>query len=261
MVAPRLMLTASPSYPEFIASARRLIGVGSLWIWLRDIRLLQASGAFGSLERFGASPMRLPRLGLGLRLVALVNGGLSIVIPILFLRVGAAIHARDHDARRLWTRLGIACAGAVAIAAAGCSFSSARQSTGHGRAGSSRFIRRNLSRLRLSPHSLWPKLFCSRSPRRTRLSPDNCAGCSGLRVPPCSQQARWARLLFPPPTRGAGMLAGATLVIGVVVLISLLCLARNQSSQVTSEGFNSSRTAGLTYRNPKPRRPQPRGKI
>lgn len=58
-------------------------------------------------------------IGLGLRLIALASSGLTVFVPIVFLRIGEAIAMGDQRARRLWTWLGIAGAGATAVLAAG----------------------------------------------------------------------------------------------------------------------------------------------
>ena len=68
------------------------------WTGLRDIRILQTPGAHSAAEFMGIVN-ELTSIGLGLRLITFVSGGLSsIVVPILFLRVGTAVHSGDKVA-------------------------------------------------------------------------------------------------------------------------------------------------------------------
>jgi len=117
-VLPRLDLAAGLSWPVFLACTRRLFGVGVFGFGYEMAAYCKLQAPLALLSALGLSSQIAP-VGLGLRLVALISGGLSVVIPLLLLRIGTAIQSGDWEARKLWTRLGFACAAAAAVAAAG----------------------------------------------------------------------------------------------------------------------------------------------
>jgi len=96
-VAPRLNLAVSPSLDEFNRSARQLIRVGVFGFGYEIAAYCKLQAPLALLALW-VSQMRSPSVGLGFRLISLMSSGLSIIIPILFLRIGAAIHVRDRDA-------------------------------------------------------------------------------------------------------------------------------------------------------------------
>ena len=229
IVAPRLHLSVRPSLQEFASSARRLIGVGIFGFGYEISAFCKLQAPLTLLNALGFLNSIAP-VGLGFRLVTIINGGLTIVLPILFLRIGAAIHARDQAARRLWTRLGIAGAAAVAVAAVGL----------FAVFGETIFRRWTGGAVTLDPaEQLALAAFASLFLAQTLLFPLTAPD------PTVAAQLRWlfwlegpavlaagtvGALIVPAAYGAAGMLAGVTLVIGVVVLISLTSLARSQSS-------------------------------
>jgi hypothetical protein len=225
VVAPRLMLTPNPSYQDFIISARRFIRVGAFGFGYELAAYCKLQAPLTLLGVLGLSDEIAP-VGLGLRLIGFISGGLSIVVPILLLRVGTAIHARDRDAERLWTRLGIAGAGAVAVATAGLfiSFGEIIYRTWTG--GVVALHQGDLvalaafSALSLAQNLLFPLA-----------APDPAiAGrlrwLFWLEGPAVLAAGAAGALVAPSAYAGAGMLAGAALVMGITILIVLAFLAR-----------------------------------
>lgn len=240
VIAPRLDLTVIPSLKEIGASGRQLVGIGIFGFGYEVSAYCKLQAPLALLSALGL-PNGIAPVGLGLRLVTLINGGLSAVMPILFLRIGAAIHARDHEARQLWTRLGIACAVIVGVATAGLFtiFGEAIFRTWTGGAVT-------LNWAEQIAIAFFASLFLAQTLLFQLTAPD----------PAIARQLRWlfwlegptvllastvGALTVPSAYGGAGLLAGATLVIGLVVLISLVFLARAHSSQDSGTGFNSNR--------------------
>ena len=225
VVAPRLMRTPNPSYPEFIASARRFIRVGAFGFGYELAAYCKLQAPLTLLGVLGLSNEIAP-VGLGLRLIGFGSGGLSIVVPILLLRVGAAIHARDQDARRLWTRLGIASAGAVAIAAAVLfiCFGEIIYRTWTG--GVVALHQGDLvalaafSALSLAQNLLFPLA----APDPTVAG--QLSWLFWLEGPAVLAAGAVGALAVPSAYAGAGMLAGAALVMGVTIVILLAYLAK-----------------------------------
>ena len=225
VVGPRLMRTANPSYPEFIASARRFIRVGAFGFGYELAAYCKLQAPLTLLGVLGLSNEIAP-VGLGLRLTGFASGGLSIVVPILLLRVGAAIHARDQDARRLWTWLGIASAGAVAIAAAVLFifFGEIIYRTWTG--GVVALRHENLvalaafSALSLAQNLLFPLA----APDPTVAG--QLSWLFWLEGPAVLAAGAVGALVVPSAYASAGMLVGATLVMGVTIVILLAFLTR-----------------------------------
>jgi hypothetical protein len=229
VIVPRLDLAANPSAREFGSFARQLFGVGIFGFGYEVAAYCKLQAPLPLLSALGLASEIAP-IGLGLRLIALISGGLSVIIPLLFLRIGAAIQAGDQDARQLWTRLGIACAAAVAIASAGLfdMFGDAVYRIWTGGAvtldQTQGVALAAFSALSLAQNLLFPLV-----------APD----------PAIAGQVRWlfwlegpavlaagvvGTLVVRPAYGGAGMLAGAALVMGAVILILLVLLAKRRSS-------------------------------
>lgn len=117
-IFPQLNLTADLSWRDFLACARRLVGVGVFGFGYEMASFCKLQAPLTLLGLLGLSN-QIASIGLGLRLTGLISGGSSIVIPILLLRIGTAIQTGDRNARRLWTHLGFATAAAFAFGAAG----------------------------------------------------------------------------------------------------------------------------------------------
>lgn len=111
--APRLVLTSVPSFADFYACARQLIGVGVFGLGYEVASYCKLQALLALLALLGLSSAIAP-VGLGLRLLGLISGGLTIAIPILMLRVGTAIRTQDERSRRFWTRMGLGVAAATA---------------------------------------------------------------------------------------------------------------------------------------------------
>jgi hypothetical protein len=118
LVVSRLDLANGPTLREVRDNARQLFGFGVFGYGneIADYCKLQAPLALLSALELSSE---VAPVGLGFRFIGLVGGALWIVIPIFFVRIGTAVHLGNQDAARLWTRLGIACAAAVALAGAG----------------------------------------------------------------------------------------------------------------------------------------------
>jgi hypothetical protein len=254
VVIPRLKLTSSLSPCEFRTNARELIGVGAFGFGYDVSAYCKLQAPLALLSALNLSNEIAP-IGLGLRLVGLISGGLSIVIPILFLRIGAAIHVRDQDAGRLWTRLGMVGAAAAAVAVAGMFniFGETIYRTWTG--GVVRLDQADqialaaFSALSLAQSLLFPLA-----------APD----------PDIAGKLRWlfwfegpavlaagvaGALAVPAAYGGAGMLAGATLVMGNITLVLLVFLARRSSPGKEAAGLDASLGGNPITRPPKPRQP------
>jgi O-antigen/teichoic acid export membrane protein len=258
-VIPQLRVAVPLSLRELSKRARQLIGVGIFGFGYEIAAYCKFQAPLALLGVLGLSKEIAP-VGLGLRLVVLLGGGLSIVIPILFLRIGTAIHVRDQDAGRLWTRLGIACAAAVAAAAAGMFIVFGdviyRAWTGgvvrldH----ADQIALAAFSAISLGQHLLFPLA-----------APDPAIAGKlrwlfWLEGPAVLAAGGLGGLAVPPAYGGAGMLAGVVLVMSVVSLIMLIFIVRRTFPQGLSEGDGLDvATGSIPYIDdtPKPRRPQP----
>jgi O-antigen/teichoic acid export membrane protein len=118
MVVSRLDLTTVPTTGELRANAHQLFGFGVFGYGNEIASYCKLHAPLALLSALKLSSEIAP-VGLALRLTGLVSGALWIVIPIFFVRIGTAVNLHNLDAARLWIRLGIACAGAVALLAAG----------------------------------------------------------------------------------------------------------------------------------------------
>jgi hypothetical protein len=223
---PRLKVTGKLSLQEFSTSARRLVGAGIFGFGYELAAYCKLQAPLALLSALGFSSDIAP-IGLGLRLIGLVSGGLSIVVPILFLRIGAAIHARDQDARRLWSRLGIACAAVVAIAAAGL-FSVLGETIYRTWTGGTVTLDR--------PQQVALAVFAALSLAQNLLFPLTAPdpAIAGklrwlfwLEGPAVLAAATAGALAVPSAYGGAGMLAGIALVMGGIILILLAFLAKS----------------------------------
>jgi hypothetical protein len=226
VVVPGLNLAVIPSLKEFNSRARELVGVGLFGFGYEIAAYCKLQAPLAILSVLGLSNAIAP-IGLSFRLVSLIGSGLSIIIPILFLRIGAAIQTRDQDARRQWTRLGIASAVASGVAAAGffLIFGQAIYQTWTGGAVT-------LSQAEQVAIAAFAGLCLAQFLLFPLAAPD----------PALAGQLRWlfwlegpavlaagtmGALAVPAAYGGAGMLAGAALVISVIVLILLMFLARS----------------------------------
>ena len=115
---PRLRSAVSLSPKEYGFRARQLVGLGAFGLGYELAAFCKLQAPLALLSALGLQG-DIAQVGLGLRLIALASGGLSIIVPILFLRIGVAIQAQDEAARRTWTRLGLISSFAIAFAAAG----------------------------------------------------------------------------------------------------------------------------------------------
>jgi hypothetical protein len=230
VVIPKLNLTSSLSRYEFRTNARELIGVGAFGFGYEVSAYCKLQAPLALLGVLDLSNEIAP-VGLGLRLVTLIGGGLSIIIPILFLRIGAAIQIHDQNTRRQWTRLGIACAAAFSVVGAGSFliFGQAIYRTWTGGAVT-------LSQTEQAAIAAFAALSLAQFLLFPLAAPD----------PAIARQLRWmfwlegpaaltagavGALVVPLVYAGAGMLAGVTLVMGVVILILLVLLTSGQSSR------------------------------
>lgn len=118
MVIRRLKLASGLSWRTFVECARRLVSTGVFSFGYEMAAYCKLQAPVALLSTLGLSNQIAP-VGLGLRLVALISGGVSIMVPILLLRIGTAIQSDDREGRKLWIRLGLICAAAVALTAAG----------------------------------------------------------------------------------------------------------------------------------------------
>jgi hypothetical protein len=225
VISPRLDLAASLSLQEFRARTCQLFGIGVFGFGYEMASYFKLQAPLTLLSALGLSHEIAP-VGLGLRLVGLISGGLSIVTPILLLRIGTAVHVHDRVARRLWTHLAIACAAAVAVATAGLldMFGEAIYRVWTGgvvtldqpdRAALAAF-----SALSLAQNLLFPLV-----------APDPAIAWKvrwlfWLEGPTVLAAGAVGALVVSPAHGGAGMLTGAALVMGAVILILLVLLAK-----------------------------------
>jgi hypothetical protein len=223
---PRLNVTMKLSLREFGTSARRLIGTGIFAFGYELAAYCKLQAPLALLSALGFSSEIAP-IGLGLRLIGLISGGLSIVVPILLLRIGTAIHTRDQDARRLWSGLGIACAVAVAATAAGL-FSILGETIYRTWTGGAVTLDR--------PEQVTLAIFAALSLAQNLLFPLTAPD------PAIAGKLRWlfwlegpavlaagtaGALAAPTAYGGAGMLAGIALVMGGIIIILLVFLAKS----------------------------------
>lgn len=229
-ILPRMKLAARVSLHDLISSSRRLVGVGIFGYGYEIAAYCKIQAPLTLLSALHLSNEIAP-VGIGLRVVALVSGSLSIVIPILFLRIGQASQLQDQEARRLWTYLGIACSIAVAIAIAGLFllFGQPVYQTWTGGAvkldQSDQVALAAFSALYLAQNLLYP------------LAAPHPAIAGKLRwmfwleALAILAAGTGGALAVPAAYGGAGMLAGATLVLGLTVLILLVFLARSLKAE------------------------------
>jgi O-antigen/teichoic acid export membrane protein len=250
-VIPQLRLAVRLSLRELRESARQLIGVGVFGFGYEMAAYCKFAAPLTLLSVLSLSKEIAP-VGLGLRLVMLIGGGLSIVIPILFLRIGTAIHARDQDAERLWTRLGIACAAIVAVAAAAMFniFGDAIY-----RAWTGGVVR--LDQADQVALSAFFAVALGQNLLFPLAAPDPAIAGKlrwlfWLEGPAVLATGAFGALAVPSAYGGAGMLAGAVLVMGAVTLILLIFLARRSTTQGRSEGDGLDVATGVnsSYRHP-----------
>jgi hypothetical protein len=233
LIIPRLNLKVWPSLHEFRKRARQLIKVGVFGFGYEQAAYCKLQAPLALLSALGISD-QIPWVGLGLRLVALAIGGLSIITPILFLQIGAAIQARDQCARRLWTRLGIGSATIVAVAA-GALFLMFGQTIYDAwtsgivtlawwdRVALAAFLAACLAQNLLFSLSA-PDLVITRRLR----------WLFWLEGPVVLAGGTAGALSVPVGYGGAGLIAGATLVTVVSALLLLASLANNRPSGATS---------------------------
>lgn len=231
-IIPQLHLAVSLSLRELRARARQLIGVGVFGFGYEIAAYCKLQAPLALLSALELSGEIAP-IGLGLRLITLISSGLTIVIPILFLRIGAAVHVRDQDAHRLWSLLGFACAAAVAIAAAGL-FLMFGQTIYQTWTGGVIALDR--------PDQVALAAFSALSLAQTLLFP------LAAPDPAVAGRLRWLFWLEGPAVLvagavgaltvsagGAGMLAGEALVMGATTILLLVFLARSHGRSEGSD--------------------------
>jgi hypothetical protein len=234
VVIPRLDLRSSLSPREFRTNARDLIGVGAFGFGYEVSSYCKLQAPLVLLGALNLSNEIAP-VGLGLRLVGLIIGGLSIVIPILFLRIGTAIHVRDQDAGQLWTRLGIVGAAAVAVMAAGIfaifgeaiyrMWTSGAVGLDHAH----RIALAAFSAVSLTESILFP--LAAPDPSIAR----KLRWLFWLEGPAVLAASVAGAIAVPTAYGGAGMLAGAALVMSSATLVLLVFLAKRSSPQGEKE--------------------------
>jgi hypothetical protein len=228
VIVPHLNLMVIPSLNEFAASARRLIGVGVFGFGYEMAAYCKLQAPLALLGTLGFADQIAP-VGLGLRLVALISGGLSIVIPILFLRISAAIQVHDREARRLWTHLGIACASAVAVGVALMFLIFGKIIYRMWTGGvvtldqTQQVALAAFSALALAQNLLFP--LAAPDPAIT----EKLRWLFWLEGPAVIAASAIGAVAAPSHYAGAGMLAGATIVIGVSIAILLALLTGSRS--------------------------------
>jgi hypothetical protein len=238
VVIPQLNLTSSLSPNEFGTNARELIGVGAFGFGYEVSAYCKLQAPLALLGALGLSNEIAP-VGLGLRLVGLISGGLSIVIPILFLRIGAAIHTGDQSAGRFWTRLGIAGAAAAAVAVAGMFniFGEIIYRTWTGGVV-------GLDQADQIALAAFSALFLAQSLLFPLAAPDpaivgKLRWLFWLEGPAVLAAGVVGALAVPAAYGGAGMLAGVALMMGNITLVLLVFLARRSSVGLdASRAFN-----------------------
>jgi hypothetical protein len=242
VVIPKLNLSSRLSPREFRNNAHELIGVGAFGFGYEASFYCKLQAPLVLLGVLGLSNQIAP-VGLGLRLVGFIIGGLSIVVPILFLRIGAAIHVQDHDAGRLWTRLGIAGAAVVAIIAAGIinifgetvyrTWTGGIVGLGH----ADGIALAAFSALCLSQSLLFP--LAAPDPSIAR----KLRWLFWLEGPAVLAAGVAGALVVPTAYGGAGMLAGAALVMGGVTLVLLVFLSkRSRPGEKEADGLDAGGT-------------------
>jgi hypothetical protein len=228
MVIPRLNLAVKPSLEEFGRGARELFSLGLFGFGYEIAAYCKLQAPLALLSALGLSNAIAP-VGLGFRLVSVIGSGLSIVIPILFLRIGAAIHIRDQDARRQWTRFGIAFAIAAGVASAGLImiFGQAIYQTWTGGAVT-------LDQTEQITIAAFAALNLAEFLLFAIAAPD--AALAGqlrwlfwLEGPAILAAGTVGAVAVPSANGGAGMLAGADLVMGIILSFLLVSLTRRQS--------------------------------
>ncbi len=226
---PLLDLMKLPSLTEFCASARQLIGVGVFGLGYEVASYCKLQAPLALLALLDLSSAIAP-VGLGLRLLGLISGGLTIAIPILMLQIGTAIRTQDEGSRRFWTRtgLGIAAVTAVVIVAL------------YPLVGPAIFQAWTAGSVALGPGqpialAVFSAIFLVQNLVFPLIAPD----------PSFATQLRWlfwlegpavivaavvSALLAPANYGGAALLGGAAFVMGIVSLILLTLLVGRRFS-------------------------------
>jgi hypothetical protein len=233
-VIPRLNRTSRLSPHEFKTNVRELVGVGAFGFGYEVSTYCKLQAPLALLSALNLSGEIAP-VGLGLRLVGFLIGAQSIVIPILFLRIGAAVHFRDRGAERLWTRLGMAGAAAVAVIAVMTFkiFGDAIYRTWTGGIVGLDHADGNalaaFSALSLAQSLLFP--LAAPDPAIAR----RLRWLFWLEGPSVLTAGVVGASLVPASYGAAGMLAGATLVMGTVTLVLLVSLGKRPSPESEKE--------------------------
>ena len=235
LIIPRLSFSVRTSIEEFSGRARELIGVGFFGFGYEIAAYCKLQAPLALLSALGLSSAIAP-VGLGFRLISLMGSGLSIITPILFLRIGAAIQNHDYDARRQWTRLGMTFAAVFGAAAAGLILISGQTIYQKWTGGA--VILDQADQVAIATFSA---LCLVQFLLFTLAAPD----------PAIAERLRWlfwlegpaalatgtvGAIAVPAAYGGAGMLAGVAVVMGVAVLILLVLLTVGSSSR-SSELF------------------------
>jgi O-antigen/teichoic acid export membrane protein len=235
-ILPRLNLQAALPWRDFLACARRLISVGIFGFGYELAAYCKLQAPLMLLGVLGLSG-QIASVGLGLRLTGLIGGGLSIIVPILLVRIGTAIQAGDRDARRFWTYLGIASATAIAFAAAGlfAVFGETvyRLWTGGvvGLDGAQRVALAAFAALSLAQGLIFP--LVAPDPAVT----GRLQWLFWLEGPAVLALGAAGAFIVPAAYAGAGMLAGASVVMTAAILILLMFLMKASSSYGPKKGF------------------------
>jgi O-antigen/teichoic acid export membrane protein len=229
-VAPHFNLKTIPSAREFRACARQLVGTGAFGLGYELASYCKLQAPLALLGVIGISSAIAP-VGLGLRLLNLIGGGLTIVIPILMLRMGAAEHAGDKHLQRLWSRMGFILAAMAAIGVLGLyHFFGERifETWTGGTVLIEQPVRMALavfSAIVVFQSVLFP-LVAVNATLANRLR-----WLFWLEGPAVVAASAAGALAVPSTYGGAGMLVGASLVMAAVTLVLLLLLARKHSDR------------------------------
>jgi O-antigen/teichoic acid export membrane protein len=234
---PQLNLRAGLPWRDFLACASRLISVGVFGFGYELASYCKLQAPLMLLGLLGLSG-QIATVGLGLRLTGLVSGGMSILVPILLVRIGMAIQAGDSNARRFWTRVGVVCALGLAFAAAGL-FAIFGETIYRlwtngtvGLDGPQQLALAAFIALSLAQGLVFP--IIAPDPAVT----GRLQWLFWLEGPAVLVMGVAGALVVPAAYGGAGMLAGVSVVMGIAMLILLMFLTKEPSSYGPRKGFN-----------------------
>jgi hypothetical protein len=234
VVIPRLNLAVRPSLKEIRGRASELVRIGFFGFGYEIAAYCKLQAPLALLSALGLSIAIAP-VGLGFRLISLLGSGLSIIIPILFLRIGAAIEMGDNDARRQWTRFGIAFAVVLGVATAGLILIFGQSIYQKWTSGA--VILNQSDQVAIA---IFAAICIAQFLLFPLAAPDPTVAGSlrwlfWLEGPAVLAAGTVGALAVPAPYGGAGMLVGATIVMGVSLAYMFFFLGRSLSSQRNGE--------------------------